>query len=165
MATEIHAVHAFNRYLWAKIKEAGIMTEADYSGLVPVIPVEETAEFMTVIDAQAGIGSKPYMVYTWSKVPSGQAWFYKTNDFAYAVRSADDVKMRKLLNLFESLNEAYDFSAIKANEWIQANSPAAHKKYQFKTISINTLGGQMPAEVENGVNESLVTIRAQYVVS
>jgi hypothetical protein len=159
---KIHPVHAVNRYLWSRIKGEGLLTEANYSGLVPILPVEETPEFLTIIDSQPGIQSYPYIVYSWSRVNTGQAWFHKSHNIAYSIRSSDDDKMGQLLNLFEKTFQDYDSAAIRLNEFIATNGSATHKRYNFTYINIQVLGAPMPAESENGVSEALVTISVNY---
>lgn len=168
MATSNLPVHGLNKYLWSRIEAEGIMKKTDYAlpdlpgGIVPIVPIEETPDLIRIIDAQAGIGSKPYIVYTWSKENTGPDWFMKTQQVAYAIRSGDDLKLRQLINLFEDLFQDYELAAYRVNQYVYLNGTNANKEYTFKTISITTLGGQMPAEREAGVNESLITIRITY---
>jgi hypothetical protein len=164
MATNnLYPAVAVNRMLWAAIEAENIMTKADYSGLIPIIPIEESPDFMTIIDQQGGIGSRPYIVYTWSKVPGNENWFIKSHEIAYAIRSTDDDKTRRLLNLFENLFQDYDAAAQRLNAFNY--SPAgreAHTIYDFKWIHLTTLGGPMPSEEENGPNESIIGLRVGY---
>jgi hypothetical protein len=141
------------------------MQTIPYQGvqLIPLVPVEEAPTLMAAIDAQPGVTSLPYIVYTWTKINTGQAYFLKTHEFAYSIRSADDDKMGQLINLFDKLFQSYDKAALEVNQYIQSFGSEAQKKFQFKKINIENLGGQLPAESENGVNESLATIRVTYV--
>lgn len=163
----VHPVHAINRYLWSRIEAEGILSKNDYKGagmtvgMTPIVPVEETAELLNIIDAQTGIGSRPYVVYTWGRINTGQMWFIKTHQIAYSIRSADDVKMGQLINLFEHEFERYDESARKVNGFMQT-APAALKKFSFKHISLGNISGPLPAESENGENEALITITAAF---
>lgn len=166
MATDnIHPAHALNRYLWTRIEAEGILAKTNYSGLVPIIPVEETPEFITVIEAQPGITSYPYIVYSWSRINTGQMWFHKSHNVAYSIRSADDYKMGQLLNLFEREFQDYDAAARRVNAWIGANGSVAHKKYNFTHINVQVLGAPMPSESEAGVSEALVTLSVNYTTA
>lgn len=173
MATSsIHPAYAINKFLWNRIETEGILAKTDYAtsslpgGIVPIVPVEETADLLTIIDAQAGITSRPYIVFTWTKVNTNDPPYLKTHEVAYAIRSADDVKMRRLINLFDDLFSDQDIAALRLNRFLMAapttTVPASLKKFHFKTVTTSTLGGQMPAERENGVNESLITVRAMF---
>lgn len=159
---KVHPAHPLNKYLWSRIKAEGIMTETSYSGLVPIIPVEETAEFMTVLDAQTGIQKPPYIVYSWSKLNTGQAWFHKAHNVAYSIRSADDDKMGQLLNLFEREFEDYDRAAMRINQYIASGTSTTHKRYNFTHVNVQVLGAPLPAGSETGVNEALVTLNVNY---
>lgn len=162
--SNVFPVHAVNRYLWTRIEAHGILSKANYNGLVPIVPVEETPDLLTIIDAQPGVGSHPYIVYAWNKINgNGTEWYLKTHQIAYAVRSADDDKMRQLINLFEQEFQDYDRAALRANQFLDG-LPAGNvlKNFQFKHINLSALGSQLPAEAENGVSESLITVSATF---
>lgn len=162
---KIHPAHAINKFLWSRIESEGILSKVNYNGWVPIVPVEETPEFLEIIDAQPGILSHPYIVYSWSRVNTGQAWFMKTHNIAYSIRSADDDKTGQLINLFEREFQDYDSAAQRVNAFIETSGAASHKRYRFTHIFVQILGAQLPAGSENGVNEALVTISASYTES
>lgn len=163
----VHPVHAINRYLWSRIEAHGILSRDNYkaagmtTGMIPIVPVKETADLITIIESQAGIGSRPYMVYTWNRVNNNQMWYMKSHQIAYSVRSADDVATGKLLNLFQNEFEKYDESAQRVNAYLQT-APAALKRFGFKYINLNQITGPLPSESENGEDEALVTITATF---
>jgi hypothetical protein len=160
----LHAVHALNRFLWSRIEAEGIMQKIAYQGvqLTPIVPVEETPELLTAIDATKGLGSVPFIVYNWTKIDNGQLWMIETNEIAYAIRSADDTVMRQLLNLFDDEFKDYDDSAQRLNLYLAGLPPTKLQEFDFKTISVSSLGGQMPVDEENGQNEAIVSIRAVF---
>jgi hypothetical protein len=158
-------VHAINRYLWSRIEEEQLLNKANYSGLTPIIPVEETPEFITIIESQPGIQSYPYIVYSWSRINTGQAWFMKSHNIVYSIRSTDDDVIVKLLNLFEREFQSYDTAAIKINEWIATYGSAANKRYNFLYTNVQVLGAPVPSQSENGPSEALVTINVNYTES
>jgi len=169
----VHPVHAINRYLWERIASEGILDRNNYkgpgmtTGMIPVVPVEETADLITIIESQAGITSHPYIVYTWNRINTGQMWYLKSHQIAYSVRSTDQVKMGQLVNLFEREFERYDESARNVNRYLQTAQttppvPALLKKYSFKYINLTQISGPMPAEAENEENEALITITAAF---
>lgn len=163
--SNVFPVHAVNRYLWSRIEAHGILSRDNYNGLTPIVPVEETPDLLTIIDAQPGVGSHPYIVYAWNKLNNnGSEWYLKTHQIAYAVRSADDDKLRQLINLFEQEFQDLDRAALRVNQFL-GGLPAGNvlKSYQFKHISLSTLGGGLPAEAENGVSESLITVSATFI--
>lgn len=164
MATDrVFPVHAVNRYLWTRIEAEGIMTKTNYSGLTPIVPVEEIPELLEVIDAQPGVQSFPFIVYSWSRINNGQAWWVKTHNIAYSIRSTDDDVMGKLINLFEREFQDYDAAARRVNTFVATNGTALQKRYRFTSINVQVLGAQMPAGSEQGASEALVTIAASYV--
>src|SRR5688572_15105287 len=125
--------YAINRYIWSRIESEGIMSKADYAGNVPIIPVEETPDFMTILDAAGGIGAKPYIVYTWTRVNPGVQWFLKQQELAYAIRSRDDNATRQLLNLLEQMFQDYDIAAQRVNAFTMGpGGRESHRRYHFK---------------------------------
>lgn len=163
----VHPVHAINRYLWSRIEAEDILKKDDYKeagktvGMIPIVPVKESPELIRIIDSQPGITSRPYIVYAFSRINTGQMWFVKSHQIAYSVRSADDNKMGQLVNLFEREFEKYDESARNVNAFMQS-APVSLKKYNFKHISLSQISGPMPAESENGEDEALITITAAF---
>lgn len=172
----VHPVHALNRYLWAKIIDprtdeeilagapnpGALMQTIPYNGvnLTPIVPIEETPTLITAIEAQAGMGSMPFIVYNWTKVDNGQMWFVEAHEIAYSIRTSDDTVMRQLINLFDDLFKKYDESAQRVNAFLErTNAPASLRQFYFQSINISTLGGQMPTDTEDGANESLISLR------
>lgn len=171
--SNVFPVHAVNKYLWHRLSDEASAYEGDrpgesilsrYNNIVPIVPVEEVPDLMQAIDSQPGVGSRPYIVYAWNRVNSqGAAWYLKTHQIAYAVRSADDDKMRQTINLFEQEFQDQDRAALRLNAYLGSLPEASPlKRFQFKYLNISSLGGQLPAEVENGVSESLITVSATF---
>lgn len=165
MDTKVFPVHAINRYLWSRVDALDLLDKDNYSGLTPIVPVEEIPEFLQIIDAQPGVQSFPFIVYSWSRINNGQSWWSKTHNIAYSIRSTDDDTMGRLINLFEDEFHTYDVAARKVNEYIAANGSASQKRYRFTSINIQVLGAPMPAGTETGANEALITIAASYLES
>jgi hypothetical protein len=155
--------------VWDAIEQEGILSKSDYfldgvtpvGGLIPLIPVEEEPDLMKVIDAQPGVSSRPYIIYTWAKVNTGQAWFLKTHHISFFIRSNDGVKMRQLINLFEKYFQDFDEAARRVNDYIIAG-PDVFKRFHFKWIEARDLGSQGPAESEGGIQEAMVTLRVTF---
>lgn len=166
-------VHAINNYLWSRVGNEGgeaILVRDNYKGpgmskgLVPIVPVEEAPDLITIIEGASGITSHPYMIYTWNRINTGDMWFVKTHQIAYSVRSADDRKLGQMINLFAKEFESYDKAAQNVNKHMAGLSATYDplKRFKFKHISVSTLSGGLPAESENGVSEALVTLSVTF---
>lgn len=167
-------VHAINSYLWSKAGNEtggeGILIRDNYKGagmtkgLIPIVPVEEAPDLITIIEGTSGIASYPYMVFTWSRTNTGPEWYLKTHQIAYSIRAADEKKLGQLVNLFSREFESYDKAAQKVNAYMAGLSASFNpiKRFKFKYINIQTLGGGLPSESENGVSEALVTLSATF---
>lgn len=161
----VHPVHALNRFLWYHISLNGIMQKIPYQGvqLTPLVPIEETPTLITAIEAQSGMGSMPFIVYNWTKIDSGQMWFIEQHEIAYSIRSSDDDTMRQLINLFDDLFKKYDESAQAVNEYLQSSGqPASLLQWHFHSMNVSNLGGQMPVDTEDGMSESLISVRIMF---
>lgn len=161
----LHAVHAINKYVWANISPS-ILGTIPFQGIniTPLVPIEETPDLLAAIEAQAGVGTLPFIVYNWTKVDTGQFWMVETNEIAYSIRSADATKMRQLINAFDDMFKDYDDAAQRVNAHLMATLPptSALRKYHFFSINLSTLGGQMPVDTEGGYQESLISIRVLF---
>lgn len=163
MATNIPAVFGLNRYLWAKIQEAMILDPANYNGLTPIIPVQEVPEFLQAIDAQDGIKSYPYIVYTWNTNGYEQQWFVPSDQIIYQIHSTDNKKLRELILLITDHFKRFDESARAVNSFIQ-NSPlnAEYKSYDYKFISVQQAQGGWHTQDENAPIKATITVKATY---
>jgi hypothetical protein len=171
MATDnIQPVHAINRYIWSKIGDAGegILTVNDYVSpdgvkLVPIVPVKETPDLYQIIEAKDGLSTLPYIVYTWSRIGRGRTdWWLEEHEIAYSIRSGDQKKMGQLIKIFNHEFREWDRSAMRVNEYIAALDPTPLQQFRFKWINITSLGAEMPADTENGVDEALIVISASF---
>lgn len=164
---QVFPVHAINKYLWSRVGQAGeaILNSADYEGWIPIVPIKDTPDLYTIIERHDGIQSLPYIVYTWSRANQGGEWYMETHEIAYSIRSGDQKKMGQLIKIFNQEFRDYDRAAQRVNAFVSVNGTPGQKQYEFKHINITSLGAAMPADTENGVDESLIIISATFTDS
>lgn len=166
----IQPVHAINNYFWSRIGDAGdkILLRNNYKtpgmaqGLIPIVPVKETADLYEIIQAQPGTESLPYIVYTWSRVNRDSEWYLEEHQIAYSIRTADSAKMGQIIKAFNIEFRDYDRAAMRVNNYIQHGSSSNLKRFDFKYISVTQLGAEMPADTESGEDEAIVVITATF---
>lgn len=185
----IPAVFGLNRVLWAAIVQSGIIPNtSNYNGLIPIIPVQEEPQFISAMDSQPGIGSFPYIVYSWHTNTIDAVSWYKTTDMVtYKVYANDQTALRKLVLLITDLFKRYDESAAVVNTYIarkylittsgttggpDAQLPAAqdgpdipgyeYRRYHYNYISVVSSSGGSPQTSENDPNTALINLRVNY---
>lgn len=164
-ATSIPAVFGLNKFLWAKIKEAGILDETNYGGLVPIVPVQETPLLQQAMDEQTGIRSFPFIVYSWYQNGHTQDWFMECDNAVYRinVNPNDGIKLRQLVSLINDVCRRWDDSAQALNDWIQAsNLSQAYKDYDYKYINIQSTQGGQPTDLDHAPITAMVTVKIEY---
>lgn len=166
MATNVPAVFGLNRYLWAQIETQGILDKNNYGGLIPIVPVQETAGLKQAMDEQAGVGSFPYIVYNWNTNGYNQDWFNATDQIVYVVNATDQKKLRELTLLILEVFKRYDESAAAVNNFIfKSTLGPAYKAYDYKHISISSASGGTPTMLDNEPIEAVITVRVAYTNS
>lgn len=166
MATNVPAVFGLNKYLWAQIVAQGILDKNNYGGLIPIVPVQETAGLKQAMDEQAGVGSFPYIVYNWNTNGYNQDWFKATDQIIYVVNATNQAKLRELVLLILDLFKRYDESAAAVNEFIfKSDLGPAYKAYDYKHISVSAASGGSPTALDNEPIEAVITVRVNYTNS
>lgn len=167
----IPAAYGLNRYLWAKIKEAGILDEANYGGLIPIIPVQETPYLQQAMDERDGIKSYPYIVYSWYQNGHLQDWFMNCDNVVYRINAnVDDSKeLRQLMILFNDHLKRWDESAQALNDWIRDHRdaddnplPAGYHQYDYKYLNIQAATGGTPTDMEGAPITAMITVKVEY---
>lgn len=167
----IPAVYGLNRYLWAKIVEAGILgpddatVRANYGGLIPIVPVQETPLLQQAMDEQPGIKSFPYIVYSWYQNGHMQDWFMESDNVVYRINAnaTHGKEMRQLVLLFNNLLKRWDESAQALNRWIQDSSLSdEYKAYDYKYLNIQAATGGTSTDLEDAPITAMVTVKIEY---
>lgn len=165
-ANSIPSVFAINKYLWKQIKDNAILDEANYGGLIPIIPIQESAPFIQAMEQQAGIGQFPFVIYSWyTNGIDADSWFKQTDTVIYTIYSTDQKKLRQLVLLFVSLLKRFDLSAQSVNRFMESQNPplsAEYLAFDYKSIHVAASNAGTPAGAENDPNVATVTIRVTY---
>lgn len=165
-AKSIPSVFAVNKYLWQQIETEEILDKANYDGLVPIIPIQESAPFVQAMEEQAGIGQFPFIVYSWySNGIDANSWYKMTDTVVYTIYSTDQTKLRQLVLLMLKHLKRYDESAQAVNRFVSRVNPplsAEYLAYDYKTIWVAASQSGQPSGLENDPNTATVTVRVTY---
>lgn len=165
-AKHIPSVFAVNKYLWKQIEAQGILTKDSYNGLTPIIPIQESAQFIQAMDAVAGVGAYPYIVYSWyTNSIDADSWYQQTDTVIYTIYSTDQTKLRQLVLLFLNLLKRFDMTADRINDFIYDPDNALgseYTAYNYKTIWVAASNAGTPSGYENDPNQATITVRVKY---
>lgn len=162
MAKSIPAIFGVNRYLWKQVKDNLILNESDYDGLTPIVPVQESPEFIQAMESGEGIGQHPFIVYTWyTNGIDSSSWYKQTDNIIYTIYSTDQKKLRQLIMLITSLLKRYDLSAASVNDFT-ADLGGEYASYHYKSIWVAAVDSGNPSGYENEPIAATVTVRVQY---
>lgn len=160
--TNIPAVFGLNRYLWSKL-DGTVLDKANYSGLVPIIPVQEVPAFLQAMDKVDGIASYPYIVYTWYSNGYDQQWFVPNDRIIYTIYSRDNAKLRDIILLMTKHFKRHDESARAVNNFIRESTlSAAYKEYDYKFITVEASQAGSHTSDENAPVRAMVTVKVAY---
>jgi hypothetical protein len=159
----VPAVYGLNKYLWAKIKEKGILNEANYGGLIPIIPNQEVAGLRQAIDAAPGIGGNGFIVYSWYTNGYGQNWFEPIDTVIYRIEATNGKELRQLILLTIDAFKRYDDSAVAINDFIQGSTLGdEYKAYNYLSVYTAAAQAGSPNSLEDEPMQATVTVRVQY---
>ena len=173
MADKIAAVHGVIRFLWHKIKEEGILDEANYGGLIPIIPHKEVPALMQAMDAQPGIKHFPYIVYSWTTNGYDQDWFSPCDQAVFMINSHDGSRLRELILLISNLLKRFDESGQLLDYYISTGKcnrncespdtiPEDYKKYGYQYTEVLAARSGGPIQGEDQPDEGMITLKIEY---
>jgi hypothetical protein len=157
---ELNGVHVLNKFVWDNLKNAGLLDEIDYSGLVPIIPTQQVPVFN---DMAAG---KPFIVYTFILSAYDQDLWANVEQVTYRIYSDDEAKLRRVVNFLVDLLSRLDWTAADVNRWIDRSNTADgdEKKFEFKYVNVVGGSGAEPFAQEGGRQDATVTVRMAFTV-
>jgi hypothetical protein len=157
---DLNGVHVFNKFLWAKLNEKGIMRDSDYQGnLVPIIPTQQVPVFN---DMLAGT---PFIVYTYLVASYDVDIWANVEQVTYRIYSDDERKLRQISNFLIDLCKRYDWTASEVNDWIAGfdSLDGDEKKFEFKYVQVVGSTSPEPFATEGGRQNASVTVRLSFI--
>ena len=159
---KLSAVHGLRSYMWRLLQdELGWKLDdyADENGTkyVPIITPQQEKIFNAM--------DKPYIVYSFSRGDTGNAWFIENESGAFSVFSSDPDDIQKVINLFQTKFNRRDDSAYDLNTYVQTRLGENYRVFDYKSIKVTTVQGPQPATEEGGRRDGLITIYMTYTQS
>lgn len=156
---KLSAVHGLRSYMWRLLQDELGWTLDDYADAngtkyVPIITPEQDKIFNAI--------DKPYIVYSFSRGATSNAWFVENEMGAFTVYSSNADDIREVLNMFQTKFNRRDDSAYDLNEYVQKNLADKYKVFDYKTLWVSTVQGPQPATEEGGRRDGYMTINMNY---
>lgn len=160
---DLSAVHVYNKFLWAKIKEEfPYMIETNYKGLIPVIPTNQVPVFN---DLPSG---HPFVVYTYSDAGYDLEFYAAVQQITYVVYSDKEAQLRNLGNFIVDISRRWDWTAEEVNDFIPTitnkSGDVDDHKFDFKYVRVVSTIGPEPADTENGRQATAIVLRVCYTI-
>lgn len=155
---DLNGVHVLNKFIWASLRTGLGMTEADYRGLIPIIPTQQVPVFN---DMPSGL---PFLVYTFLVAGYDTSLWANVEQVTYRIFSDDERRLRQVTNYLVDLCKRYEWTAEDINDWVD-NNPTLFpmddddQKVEFKFVQVVGATSPEPTGQEGGRQFSTVTIR------
>lgn len=150
--TQVSPVHIINRYVYDVLRENMGIIRANYGGKTPIIPAQQVPEF--------NVFNRPYLVYGFSEDATRDLYAMRSGTVAYAIYSADDRDIIKIINILTTTFGRLDDSAADLNNYKSGIPPFADIK--FTSVGVGLVEGPGPAETEGGRQSGVFTARFSY---
>jgi hypothetical protein len=148
-------VYVLRNYVWDVIKtNVPGLDEADYGGLIPIVPVMEEPELAQY--------SGPYMVYGYVLSPTGGLHAIKKGSMSFVVYSQNFGTLTKITNLMEEALGRQDESAADINRY--SDQIPRYKGISFGEVHTALVEGGSPEsdEGEGGRQSAIVSVTFTY---
>lgn len=151
---DLAGVHGVRRWMWQILQaELGWQT-SDYGGLVPITtPAQQP---------QLNDYSGPYIVYNYAEQSAGEDYFIKEEQAAFAIYSANEEDIRRVLNILVAYFGRYDDSAADLNRFLATQYNAFYKNFDYKNIRVLSTSGANAPTQEGGRQDGLIILRYRY---
>lgn len=149
----INGVHALNRFVFDLLKLNGVLPDrSSYGGRTPIISSQQEPTILQY--------NLPFLVYAFTESPPSDLEMLITGNVAYAIYSADDTDIIKIITVMREGLKHFDDTAREVNSYKYANG--TFKDILFTSINIGMVEGPSPAMTEGGRQSGLVMVRYTY---
>ena len=154
---DLSGVHGINAYIWHLLQTELGWTATPYGGLVPITNPQQAPEFNAL--------AAPYIVYSYSKMTSGETFFFERETIAYSIFSSSESDVRKVVNMLSTILNKFDDSAKECNNYLSLNGTTNQKFFDYKVINVTSANGAQPALQEGGRYDGLIVVKCTYTHS
>jgi hypothetical protein len=154
MDSKILPAYVLLDYIWAVLKANTDMTEDDYDGLIPIVPLSEQPE---IVEYDA-----PHIVYGFSESATPDLYAKQRGNMAFVVYSTNAREVSHITNIIAKTFNRADDAARDVNNF--SSTIPAYVGLRFGYINTSYVEGGSPEESEGGRQSSAVNIHYEYYV-
>lgn len=156
MDANFSPIYLLAHYVWQLLKTNTAMTETDYGGLVPVVPVSQVPELEQF--------NKPFLVYGYALIPTEfERDFCQRGSMSFAIYGTNFRDITKIVNILFTAFNREDRAAADVNEY--TSTIPSFVGIRFGTIYIGFSEGPSPEETEGGRQSAIINVRFEYYVN
>lgn len=150
----LNAVHSLNRFIYDLLRSNGVIGDrtTDYGGRTPIIATQQEPSMLTY--------NKPFLVYAFTESAPDDLEMLITGTVAYAIYSADERDIIKIINVMREGLKHFDQTASDINHYKFLNN--AFRDTLFTSVTIGMIEGPSPATTEGGRQSGVVMVRYTY---
>lgn len=151
MDTVVSPAYLLRSYAWEVLKANDPHTwdDANYGGLIPIVPVAEEPE-LSQYDG-------PHIVYGYALDATGRLPQQNSGSMTFAIYDQDFRRLTTTLNILQAAFERCDESARDVNEYTSLIGPFIG--IRFGEVDIGFIEGGTPETTEGGRQSALINIR------
>jgi hypothetical protein len=152
MEENIIAPYLLRAYAWQIMKANLGMSETDYEGKAPLVPLGEREEIKKY--------GKPYIVYAYTEQSPNRISAKSVGNMAFVIQADEFSKLVNISNVLARAFERADQSATDLNEF--SSTISGFIGLRFGTIELAFVDVSEPEESEGGEMTGVVNIRYEY---
>lgn len=155
---KIDSMLELRKYIWTKLKAAGIFNEDDYysdnlgENIVPIIPVQQQPDFSQFLSG------KKHIVYDKIGVSYDTLWLICNEQILFTVYSTDISEINEIRNFMIDEFRRMDESARDINNSSGFNSA----QFKFHSIYVADMSPTAPSEELQGFFSADIILEAKY---
>lgn len=151
---EISPIYALRYYAWAVLKTnmPDVWTEANYDGLVPIVPLAEEPDLAEF--------SGPKIVYEYTMLDRGDEPWCGKGSFTMAVMDTNFRRLTTSLNVLDAAFSRMDESAHDIDKYMSTTPLADQIAFGYTTVGF--VDGGTPEANEGGNQIGVINVRFEY---
>lgn len=154
-STAVIPAYLIRQYVFAVLKanEPQDWDEANYGGLMPIVPLGEEADIEQF--------NKPTIVYQFSDLRTGTMWMRGRGTMSFSIRDTNLRRLTRTMTVLKETLNRYDESARDINEYLDRRG-APWNSIGFGEVHVTFADGGAPATAEGGELVGVLSIEFDY---
>lgn len=154
--TTVSPIYALRSYVWGVLKAnyPDVWTEANYDGMIPIVPLGEEPELSEF--------SGPHIVYGYALDGTADLWARGTGSMTFVIYDQNFRRLTKTMTILQTALGRSDETARDINRYTSTIDYFHGVSFGF--VNLGFTEGGSPEETEGGRQSALLNIRFDYFV-